>query len=264
MKAAGNLVYAVSALGGSPDANLNFFRKALQNDSFATQEIREHLISYSAAIAGNPKVPERLRAEFVGLAISEMQKEVLQTPGDARLRMQLALAYRIGGLHDKALEEIEVATTLSPKKQTFLLEKGNVLIAAGRIDEARSAFYAAYDLDPSFDSLAVYRAAGDILAGDTVAGKAFLMERLGTTTIDSPILVGVYYETKQYDELIPLLVLQAQNANRSSESILRLSSGYILTGSFKEARTLLMTLIRTNPEVTKEAQAMLVGLPVVE
>lgn len=261
MNAANALVYAISPLPGSPAANLEYFKEALGEEAFATQEMREQLVSYAASVARNPQAPNALKSEFAVLAIEEMKKEVGRAPEDARLHLQLSLAYRMVGAHDEALKEIEAALALSPQRQMFLLEKGNTLLEAGRIEEMRAAFHAAYELSPEFPTLAAHAAAADIYAGDLASAKAFLLQAVGTTTVDDDSLVRAYFDTKHYPELIDTLRLQVANRNGAPEAVLRLASGYALAGRFAEARAELAALIKAHPEATAEAQALLASFP---
>ncbi|MEK7099885.1 MAG: hypothetical protein AAB883_01975, partial [Patescibacteria group bacterium] len=239
MRAAGDLVHAISGIPGGPQANLDYFKKAVADGSYGTQEIREQLVSYANSVAANPSASNQLKDEFVRFAISEMGKEVERAPLDARLRAQYALIYETGGQYDKALEQVNEAIALSPKKQSFYLQKANLLASAGKPTEARAVFHAAYDLAPSFPELAASAAAGDILAGDLAGGKAFLMEKLGTTTVNSTALVRAYYETKRYDDLVAIVQLQTREAGNTGPSLLRLANAYGLATRFTEARAVL-------------------------
>ncbi|HEX5774358.1 MAG TPA: O-antigen ligase family protein, partial [Candidatus Paceibacterota bacterium] len=261
MNAANALVYAISPLAGSPAENLEYFKEALGEDAFATQEMREQLISYASNVIRNPNAPNALKTEFATLAVEEMKKEVARAPEDARLRLQLSLAYRMVGAHDQALAELDAALALSPSRQMFLLEKGNTLQEIGRTTEMREAFYAAYALSPEFPQLAAYAAAADIYAGDVASAKALLLDVYGTTTVAEAPLVRAYYEMKHYDELIDTLRLEVANANGEPQAVIRLASAYALADRFAEARTELMQLLKTHPEATAVVQRMLASLP---
>lgn len=261
MSGGGHLVYAISP-HGNPQVNLDYFKSALSDGTFATQEVREQLVSYTGTVVGDPKADNALKSAFAQLAIEEMGKEIERVPGDARLYMQLALAYRIVGDYDAALLAIDKAISLSPKKQGFLLEKGNTLFAAGRREEARDALYAAYELSPEFPTLAGYAAAGDILTGNTARAHALLLASFGTTTVDNMALMQAYLETRQYDELIKILDLQAKAQGGAPTAVIRLASGYAVAGRYEEARAILRKLVQEHPEVAGEVQSLIASFPV--
>ncbi|MDP2816454.1 MAG: O-antigen ligase family protein, partial [Rectinemataceae bacterium] len=90
IQGANHLVYAVSPLPQGAQANLEYFKRALNDGSFASQEIREQLSTFATRVAGDEKIPESLRKDIVELALAEMGKEVELSPNDARLRAQYA------------------------------------------------------------------------------------------------------------------------------------------------------------------------------
>ncbi len=260
MRAANDLVYAISPIQGGPSENKARFEKALSDDSFATQEIREQLVNYAANLASQQNVPEQLRGEFVMLAIAEMNKEIERAPHDARLRIEAALIYRAIGDYESALGEVTIAERLSPMRQNFILERGTVLMTAGRHEEARDAYLAAYALSPQFSELAIYAASGYLLTGEDVKAEELLTQHLGTTTVDHPALVRAYYEAKRYDDLIDLLRTHLASSD-SATARYRLASAYALAGRYSEARREAQATMARYPETIGQGQAFLAGLP---
>lgn len=261
MQAANHLVYGISPLPGGPAQNLEYFKKTVADRSFARQEIAEQLVSFYANISQQENVPQALKDEFRQLAQAAINTEVTQNPNDARLRLQYALFARASGDMEEALRQTEAALALSPYKQSFYLERGQELLALGRVEEARATFHAAYELDTRFNDLAGYAAAADIISGDTAGGKAFLQSVFGTTTVDHQALVRAYFETKNYPDLIAVLRLQMENAGGSVESRIRLISGYALAGRFNEARAEANALLVAHPDQAGQVQAILASFP---
>ncbi|MES2995134.1 MAG: O-antigen ligase family protein [Patescibacteria group bacterium] len=261
MSAASNLVYAISPLPGGPAENLARFKAALEDEPFATQEIREQLINYSAQVVTQPNIPETLRAEFVTLALAEMGKEIKRAPDDARLYIEMALLYRTIGDYENALAAVRVAERLSPKRQNFLLEHGTILMAAGKYEEARDVYRAAYELDPQFPDLAAYAASGYFLTGEDGKADALLLEHFGTTTVDHPALVRAYYESKRYDDLIRILRFSVERAGSTAAARYRLATAYALAGRYREARMEAQAAMARYPETQAQGQAFLGSLP---
>lgn len=263
MNAANHLVYAVSPLPQGAQVNLEYFKRALADNSYATQEIREQLVINTAKFTADEKVPEALKREYAELALLEMGKEVARSPNDARLRVQYASAYEAAGDKESSLLELEKAIELSPKKQVLHINRGFKLYELKRLEEAREAFRYAYELDPSFEQVAASAASGYVLTGDLAGAKVLLMEAFGTTTPDNESLFYAYYQAKQWDELVAVARARVANTNGSAESRLRLGQALAASGRFAEARAEITATIAAFPGAREAGQALLNQIPVV-
>lgn len=261
MNAANHLVYAASPLPEGPKKNLEYFRTALEDGSFATQEIREQLVIHAARISADEKHPKSLRKDYTELALVEMGKEVERSPNDARLRAQYSSIYDAVGDKEGSLFQIEKAIELSPRKQALHLNRGFKLLELGRLEESRAAFRYAYDLDTSFNQVAIAAAAGYILAGDNAGAKELLMESVGTTTPDDESLFYAYYQTKQWDDFIAVARVRVTATNGSIEARLRLAQALATAGRFAQARTEINAVMVEYPEVRVQAEALLKQIP---
>lgn len=263
IRAANHLVYALSPSPNGVEQNLTLFKKALADGSFGSQEIREQLVSFAADVSTEPKVSTSTRAQFATFALEEMGKEVAVSPNDARLRIQYASAFETAGDQERSLEQLDEALRLSPKKQSIILNRGFKLYEMGRLEEARAAFRAAYDLDRSFDGVAMSAATGYIVSGDLAGGKALLVEAVGTTTPDNDPLFYAYYQTKQWNELIGVAQAGVLAEKGSKESRFRLAQAYAAAGRFAEARTEIETTMLAYPSARAEGAALLKQMPTV-
>ena len=253
----------VTALGRSqkdPAETLVLFKEAVAEKGLGTQEVSEQLMTFATGMRSRSDVSTETRANIVTTALTQMEKQVAETPDDARLRVQLATGLRGLGQYEKALEESEKALALSPKKQTIMIERGFEFWEADKISEARDIFRKMYDLDPSFIDLAAYAAAGEIAVGNRTEGEAILMKAYGTTIVDSEVLVVAYYQAKRYDDLVAVLKLRLTN-KPSAEGYLRLASAYAVSGRMIEARVTAQTALQKYPESAKNITAFMSKLP---
>lgn len=263
MNAANHLVYAVSPLPQGAAMNLEYFKKALADNSYATQEIREQLVINAIKFIADEKVPEEIKREYAELALLEMGKEIERSPNDARLRVQYASAYEAAGDKESSLLELENAIALSPKKQALHVNRGFKLFELGRVEEAREAFRYAYDLDPSFEQVAASAASGYLLTGDLAGARALLIEAFGTTTPDDESLFYAYYRAKQWNELVAVARARVIATNGSAESRLRLGQALAAAGRFAEARAEITATIAAFPAAREAGQALLNQIPIV-
>lgn len=253
ISAASALVRGLSITSSDIAPNISLFQQALGENTYATQEIREQLVIFMSQVASQQQGQSESLTKLAQFAISEMDKEVALQPLDARIRLESALGYRVTGNYKQALEQIAAAHELSPKKQSILLEGGIEYWQVGDFEKARQLFHAAYDLDTSFESLVAYAAAGDIAAGHVAEGKQLLMNRLGTTTVDSEPLVLAYFQAKQYDDLIQVLQLQVTTQNGAPSARFRLAAAYSAAGRKADAMREIESLVKAHPEVSAQA-----------
>lgn len=253
ISAASELVHAISITSSDITPNVQLFQKSLAQHTYARQEIREQLVIFTTNIASQQQGTSSALTQLTTYALTEMGKEIELQPKDARLRLEYALGFRVAGDYANAVKQIEIARELSPKKQSIILEEGIDYWQVGQFDKARELFHMAYDLDTSFPAITTYAAAGDIAAGDLAAGKTLLMDKLGTTTVDSEPLLLAYYQAKDYPDLILVLEEQVRNQNGSAESYFRLAAANEAAGRHAEARAAVTAAVAKHPEVAAQA-----------
>lgn len=256
MNAANRLVYAITPRQDATES-LGYFKAALAERSFASQEIREQLAQFAGASAARQDIPDQIKDEIASFAVAEMDKEIGEHPNDARLRMQYTLALEAAGKKEEALAQVEKAIELSPGKQALYINYGYKLIDLGRFEEAEVALVKAYELDPSFDEVAIAAAAGLIMAKDVEGGKALLLEAVGTTTPHSPSLFFAYYQARQWNELIGVARAAVTASNGSPEPRYRLAQALAAAGRFNEARVEIEQTIEAHPETRQIGEALI-------
>lgn len=256
MRAATDLITAISPQQGGIQANLAAFQTALGDGSFADQEIREQLVSVASSVVGQQSVSDADKTAVVTMAVKEMGKQVALLPEDARLRLQLAIAYSTGNDSVDALKQMAVARTLSPNKEAILTQEGMTMWEAGDVKGAAADFKRAYELGPSFDELALYAVVGDFITGNEPAGRALLLSRFGTTTVDSNLLMLAYYRTKNWDDLIAIWQLRLQK-DTSANTYFGLASSYAAAGRKADALAAVRAAVAAHPDVSAEGAAFI-------
>lgn len=255
MRAAHELVVAISPAPSGPEENIARFERLVQHPSFAAQEVREQVVAVAGAIVQNQSVPVELKQRAVALAVAEMEKQVERYPRDARARLQLAYAYRTGGDLARAFAETEAAVALSPRKQQMRLEAGQVAWEAGDNAAAREYLTSAYALDPQFTELAAYAAAGEIIAGNVSAADRLLTEAYGTTAVDSDILGAAYFRTKNWPRLIQLWRMRAERPGASVQTWFGLAAAYYASGDNASAITTVRKAVELYPDAADAGAA---------
>jgi O-antigen ligase len=245
-----DLIHALTP-ASSIATNLDYFKKAVADNSFAHQEVSEQLVNYAAGIAPQQSVSSADKAPLLTYAIQEINAEVAARPQDARIMLQAALAYRAAGDLPDALKEVQAALALSPNKQQILTEQALESWQLGDAKTAEASFARAYELSPDSDTAAGNAAVGKIIAGDVAGGKQVLLDRFGTTTVANSLLVYAYYGAKDYADLIPILELEYKTSPTTDNGFM-LATGYTLVNRLTDARTLVNAIVAAHPEAAPQ------------
>lgn len=255
------LIQAIGIRSNDITPNVLMFQKALGENTYATQEIREQLLMFSNTVVSQHEGSKDALTTLVNYALTEMKKEVDMQPDDARLRLQYALGFRVIGDFKNAHAQIDIAHQLSPRKQSILIEEGIGYWQEGDFKSAQDSFNAAYELDTSFTQLLGYAAAGDIAAGDLAGGKKRMMDAIGTTTIDSEPLILAYYQAKAYNDLVLVLEEQLRNSGGNPQVALRLAASLTAAGRHADARAVVNATVAQHPDIAPQAAELLKHIP---
>lgn len=256
LRAANHLIRALST---QPDfsKNMAFFEKALGDGSFATQEIREQLTTFAAKLVRDDVGSKDIQQQFAERAVTEMEAQIREVPGDARFHVQYASALVSAGRTEDATAALDEAIALAPRKQVLYLSRAARLIDLERYDEAHETLAYAYALYPTSQQLAMQVAAALILADNIPEARSILEQSVGTVTPDSDALFFAYYEKKQWNELVGVAEARVTSTGGSPESRLRLAQALAAAGRFAAARDEVAETIAMFPQVRAQGQALL-------
>lgn len=134
-----------------PENSLIRYKKALSYDSFSQEKIRQGLIIDSMGIRNLPDVSTQIKNEYFSLASSEMERQIKESPPNPYNFYIVGSLYLEYGKLDNAVEALENARTLSPKKQIFLLKLADVYNAEGEFNKAFDLLKLAHELDPRYE-----------------------------------------------------------------------------------------------------------------
>lgn len=203
MAAASDIIDAIRQQ--DPQKRLDAFERALARDSFGQQEIVEQFSQNAIAILQDPKAPESVRNMYVVRAEEELLKLAQDKPGDARIHVFIGSYYRTTGQLEKAREQIAIARTLSPRKQSIIEQQGFIELSLKKDVEALAFFKEAYDLDTrNLEAREFY--AGALFYNDRPEEAVALMdsEAAKQRFAKSDFLLAAAHESGQTDFLIDI------------------------------------------------------------
>ncbi len=176
-----SLIKGMQSYPGGLSQNLEHFKKALSYNTFANPEIREQLVSITPRIY-SMNADQKTKQDFVDLTLSEIDKQVKQTPNDARYQLFAGVFLKNIGQYELSRSYLEKAVELSPNKQTMNFELISLLSISSEKEKALELSKKVYELDTNFRDAKDYYVASLILNNKMDEVKGLMSE--ATTTSD--------------------------------------------------------------------------------
>ncbi len=229
IQAAGNIIDAFKVVNTNPAMALDYFKQALEADSFAQQEVTEQLAQQAMSLMGNTSISPEVRAAYAEEAERRLKLMVEAKPNDARLHVFFAGFYRAAGKFDEAKQQIEIARSLSPDKQSIILQQGAIALAVNDIAAAREYFKTAYELDTRNQEAKEFYLASLYYANDLAAADALLVDatpEFKTRLAANDFVVNAVNTAADYDFLAELYELRVAKNPASAQEWASLSFVY--------------------------------------
>lgn len=161
---------------GFVDEVIGRFEKALQSP-LGRKQAREYLFSQSIAVAQSPSISDEDKDKILKFAYQEGKNQLADEPDDVRFLLLFGGFLTSVGMFDEAIEYLEYAKTLAPRKQQVLIELARAYFTKNdstHIALGLAELKYALELDPEYDQ--ARRIYGSALnhVGRTVEANAIL------------------------------------------------------------------------------------------
>lgn len=228
IQAAGDIIDAFRAK--TPEGVIGSFERALARDSFGKQEIREQMTQKVQSLLQDKTIADEVKEKGKARVEEELLKQIEENPGDARVEVFISSFYRMTGNTDKAIEHLDVARTLSPRKQLIIFEQGFAHLQKQDNEKATALFKEAYDLGPQFMEPRVLYAMSAMYSGDVTT----VNELINTDEAKKAFALNQYaaqatYAAKEYPLLIEMFKIRVEQKPDDAQE--RSSLAFILNES---------------------------------
>ncbi len=139
-----------------PNVRYQIYDRALARGSFAQQEIVEQFIQLAIQISQAEGVDASIKSRYAERAEAELAAMMERKPGDARLHVFAASYYRAVEKIDRASQELAIARSLSPRKQSIIMQQGANALAQSNPQLALEFFREAFLLDERYSTAREY------------------------------------------------------------------------------------------------------------
>ncbi|OGG59961.1 hypothetical protein A3C89_03405 [Candidatus Kaiserbacteria bacterium RIFCSPHIGHO2_02_FULL_50_50] len=162
IRTAQGIIDALTTTDGT--ARMVEFERVLTLDSFGNQEVREQLLQFIAQAAPSA-ASEEARTQLLAVAEREINAQIAEKPGDARIYILAGGMYRSVGLPAAALQYYTEALKLTPEKTSLKHDLGLTYISLGDTEKGLAYLQDAYEKDTSKMRARMIYALGAIHAG---------------------------------------------------------------------------------------------------
>jgi O-antigen ligase/tetratricopeptide (TPR) repeat protein len=235
-------------------ARLEAFHSALERNSFGDQEIVEQLAQQAMAIVRNTNIPEEERQAMVARAERELLKLADEKPGDARIHAFLSSFYRAIGALPQAQEQAAIARTLSPNKQSLIIEQGIVELQLGDNEKALGFLKEAFELDESNVQARVLYASLLIGTDRKDDAMALIGEDYFNDFAQNDFALSMADQASDLDLLVRMFDVRVEAQPEVAQNYASLAFIYYKQGETKKAIDILKTAGAKVPTFTKTAE----------
>ena len=251
MRAAYDLEQAYAGSDTVSPENVSYFKEALTLNSSGKEEIRQKLALAAIDDRYSTDFDDSLRQNFFNLALTEMNKQIQETPSNS-LDMFIAgsLLYSYGK-YDEALIDLKKAQILSPQRQEILSKIGDVYIAKRDYKDAYDITKKSFDLEPRYDVARMSYTIATMLNGDTnseATASQILTDGFGTDLLFDRQLMLAYAATNQIDKLVSIYTTRIQQHPEDIQSTISLAASYLKLNRRDEAIQTLQDAAKKSPD----------------
>ncbi len=243
------LINALGTLGqNDATSSIAYFEKAASYNALGHEEVSEQIIENAQTVFGS-SADLQTKEEFASFAAGVVQKQLSETPGDAREELFAGNFYATIGQNDLAETAYKDALALSPTKQTIFFSLGSLYLQEKKYDQALSLFQQAYNLDQS-DTEAL----GWYIAAAIYDGQTTLVSSLSASTTPdvslSDTVAGAYLNTSNWAGLIKIFQDRIAELPDNAQNHLSLVAAYMKLNESAQAIAEIKNIEKLYPSYT--------------
>ena len=241
---------------GNAQRAFDLFQKAIAYNSFGSMEAREHLSSFAMQVYGNPNLEQTLRDKVANYAIEELKKQNEQYPNDIREMIFLATVYNKTQKYDEAIDLLNRAIEIAPKKQQLYFELGASYLNKGDYENGMATLKKSFDLDQTFGDARIIYAVSAIFAGKDALAEE-LMKEYGGTIQDDERFLKAYAQKNNFDKVVAIFKVFIDKNPTNIQYRLNLAAVYLQAGYRTKSIEQLQKAIEANPSFKKQGESFI-------
>lgn len=257
MSANKTLIQAMLPQPQGAERNLQLFQEALAKPRAGHQEIREQLAQAAMSAAGTEGISNDVKQRFLQLAITELEKQMEESPLAARPPFFLGVLLNRVGAYPEAKMALEKAQELSPQKQGIMFERGLNAEARGAKDEALTIFKQAYDLAPASVEASINYATALLRAGQDAQADEILRPVTDRGETNDQRIAAAYAARGRFDKIAEIWTRYVEVNPTVPDARFVLAGAYYSAGNKEKAIEVLEETKRAIPSAAAQADGLI-------
>ena len=241
---------------GNAQGAFDLFQKAIAYNSFGSMEAREHLSSFAMQVYGNPNLDKEFKDKVASYTIDELKKQNEQYPNDIREMIFLATVYNKTQKYDEAIDLLNRAIEIAPKKQQLYFELGASYLNKGDYENGMATLKKSFDLDQTFGDARIIYAVSAIFAGKDALAEE-LMKEYGGTVQDDERFLKAYAQKNNFDKVVAIFKVFIDKNPTNIQYRLNLAAVYLQAGYRTKSIEQLQKAIEANPSFKKQGESFI-------
>ena len=242
-----------AAGGGNVQGAFAEFQKAISYNSFGSMEAREHLSSFAMQVYSNPNLDKEFKDKVANYAIDELKKQNEQYPNDIREMIFLAAVYNKTQKYEEAVNLLNKAIEVAPKKQQLYFELGTSYLNKGDYENGLATLKKSFDLDQTNGEARRIYAVSAIFAGKDALAKELMKEHGGTIQDDERFLKA-YAQKNNFEKVTAILKVFIEKNPTNIQYRLNLAAVYLQADYRTKSIEQLEKAIEANPDFKKQGE----------
>ena len=229
------------------------FQKAISYNSFGSMEAREHLSSFAMQVYDSPNIDKEFKDKVANYAIDELKKQNEQYPNDIREMIFLAAVYNKTQKYEEAINLLNKAIEIAPKKQQLYFELGASYLNKGDNENGMAILKKSFDLDQTNEEARRIYAVSAIFAKREDLAEELMKDHGGTVQDDERFLKA-YAQKNNFEKVTAILKVFIDKNPTNIQYRLNLALVYLQAGYRTKSIEQLEKAIEANPNFKKQGE----------
>ncbi len=238
--------------------NIEYFKKAIYYDTFGNAEVREQLTQTARQVLRSQKISLIQKQEIIELARREIILQAEDVPNDARYALFAGSYLGSIGSFNEAIDYLQKALDLSPRKQQILFELTSVYLNKAEYEKALEMAKRAYELEPEYDNALKVYAMSAIYANNYELAKKLLVPKYGTIAISDDRILNAFVKVGDYERVVEIWKKRISDLQKkgldNAQYHTSLAATYLEMGKRSEAISELKKAMELNPEFKQQGE----------